>query len=136
MHPTETLIRRYFFAFNLAKWDDMLDCLAPDVVHDINQGGRQVGREAFRAFLLYMQRCYREQLRDIVVMVDATGSRAAAEFVVDGEYIATDEGLPSANGQRYPLSAGAFLEVRDGRIARLSMSYNLAEWMRQVGARG
>ncbi|MFC0407821.1 ketosteroid isomerase-related protein [Roseomonas elaeocarpi] len=133
MHPTETLIRRYYSAFNLARWDEMLDCLAPDVAHDINQGGRQTGREAFRAFLLHMERCYREQLRDIVVMVDATGSRAAAEFVVEGEYLNTDEGLPPASGQRYTLPAGAFLEVRDGRITRLSMSYNLADWTRQVG---
>ena len=31
---------------------------------------------------------------DLVIMSDATGTRAAAEFTVLGTYLATDEGLP------------------------------------------
>jgi len=81
-----------------------------------------------------MNRCYRERLADIVVMASADGSRAAAEFVVHGEYIATDEGLPPANGQRYVLPAGAFFEVRDGKVARVTNYYNLNDWIAQVGA--
>ncbi|MDT8277553.1 ketosteroid isomerase-related protein [Roseomonas mucosa] len=132
-HASERLILAYYDAFNRGDWAAMLDCLAEDVAHDINQGGRQVGKQAFAAFLKHMERCYREKLVDLVVMLDATGTRAAAEFVVEGEYLATDEGLPPAQGQRYVLPAGAFLTIRDGRIARLSMAYNLADWMRQVG---
>ena len=45
-------------------------------------------------------------------MVDATGTRAAAEFMVEGEYLATDAGLPPARGQRYRLPAGAFFDDR------------------------
>lgn len=132
-HASERLILAYYDAFNRGDWAAMLDCLADDVAHDINQGGRQTGKDAFAAFLKHMERCYRERLVDIVVMLDATGHRAAAEFVVEGEYLATDEGLPPARGQRYVLPAGAFLTIRDGKIARLSMAYNLADWMRQVG---
>jgi len=135
MHPTEALIRDYYAAFNRADWDGMCALLAPDVAHDINQGGRETGRDAFRAFLARMERCYREELRDIVVMVDATGTRAAAEFTVHGEYLADDEGLPPATGQRYLLPAGAFLELRDGRITRVTMHYNLADWLAQVTRR-
>jgi steroid delta-isomerase-like uncharacterized protein len=61
-------------------------------------------------------------------------TRAAAEFVVHGRYLATDEGLPEAKGQTYVLPAGAFLEVREGRIARVTTYYNLQDWLRQVGA--
>ena len=132
-HGSERLVLGYYDAFNRGDWAAMLDCLSDDVAHDINQGGRQVGKEAFAAFLKHMERCYRERLVDIVVMLDATGHRAAAEFVVEGEYLATDAGLPPATGQRYVLPAGAFLTIRDGKIARLSMAYNLADWMRQVG---
>ncbi len=71
--------------------------------------------------------------RNRVVMAEPTGTRAAAEFIVEGEYLATDEGLPPATGQRYRLPAGAFYEVRDGRIARVTMFYNLQDWVRQVG---
>jgi steroid delta-isomerase-like uncharacterized protein len=133
MSAAENLIRRYYDAFNRADWPAMLDCLADDVVHDINQGGREVGRAAFAAFLARMERSYREQLKDIVVMTGADGSRAAAEYVVHGEYLADDEGLPPAKGQRYVLPGGAFFEIRDGRIARVTNCYNLNDWIAQVG---
>ena len=51
-----------------------------------------------------------------------------------GEYLQTDPGLPPAKGQRYVLPAGAFFDIRDGRIARVSTFYNLADWVRQVSA--
>lgn len=55
-----------------------------------------------------MNRCYREELTDMVVMVNEDGTRGAAEFIVNGTYLSTDEGLPEANGQTYRLPAGAF----------------------------
>jgi steroid delta-isomerase-like uncharacterized protein len=112
----------------------MLSLLTDDVAHDINQGGRETGKEAFRQFLVHMDRCYREQLTDIVVMTSADGSHAAAEFTVHGTYLATDAGLPPARGQTYVLPAGTFFAIRDGRIARVTTCYNLADWSRQVGA--
>jgi steroid delta-isomerase-like uncharacterized protein len=66
-------------------------------------------------------------------MTGADGSRAAAEYVVHGEYLADDEGLPPAKGQRYVLPGGAFFEIRDGRIARVTNCYNLNDWIAQVG---
>lgn len=131
---TRDLIERYYAAFNRDDAAGMLDCLTDDVAHDINQGARQSGKAAFADFLAHMDRCYRERLTDIVIMVDQTGTRAAAEFVVHGEYLATDDGLPEARGQTYVLPAGAFFEVAGGRIARVSVYYNLADWTAQVAA--
>ena len=133
MSATASLIQRYYAAFNAADWPAMLDCLSSDVAHDINQGGRETGIGAFKAFLGRMERSYREQLQDIVVMVSADGARAAAEYVVHGEYLADDEGLPPAQGQRYVLPGGAFFEIRDGKLARVSNYYNLNDWIAQVG---
>ena len=127
------VIRAYYEAFNRADRDGMLALLADDVAHDINQGGREIGKEAFRRFLAHMDRCYREQLSDVVVMTSADGNRAAAEFVVHGTYLATDAGLPPARGQTYRLPAGTFFELRDGLIARVTTCYNLADWSAQVG---
>ncbi|WP_408904356.1 ketosteroid isomerase-related protein [Neoroseomonas soli] len=136
MNTAADLIRSYLDAFNRADRPAMLALLTEDVAHDINQGGRETGRDAFAAFMARMDRCYRERLVDIVVMMETGGSRAAAEFVVEGEYLATDEGLPPATGQRYRLPAGAFYEIRGGRIARVTMFYNLQDWVRQVEGRG
>ncbi len=127
------LVLAYYAAFNRGDRDAMLALLNDDVAHDLNQGAREIGRDAFAAFMARMDRCYREQLRDIVVMASPDGSRAAAEYVVHGEYLADDEGLPPANGQTYVLPGGAFFEIRDGRIARVTNYYNLQDWIAQVG---
>lgn len=129
---TEALIFEYYRTFNQGEMDSFLSLLTDDVVHDINQGEREIGREAFARFMEKMNRCYREQLAEISIMSSADGQRAAAEFVVLGEYIATDEGLPEAKGQTYRLPAGAFFEVKNGRIARISNYYNLNDWTAQV----
>ena len=129
---TERLIRAYYAAFDAGDREGMLALLAEDVAHDVNQGPREVGRPAFREFLGQMDRCYRERILELVVMVDGSGMRAAAEFVVEGEYLATDSGLPPARGQRYRLPAGAFFAVEDGRITRVTTYYNLGDWIAQV----
>ena len=129
---TTALIQAYYAAFNRADREGMLALLTDDVAHDLNQGARETGRDAFRAFLARMDRSYSEQLRDITVMASADGARAAAEYVVHGTYKASDAGLPEARSQQYVLPGGAFFEVRDGRIARVSNYYNLNDWIAQV----
>lgn len=129
---TFALINRYYDAFNRADWEGMLALLTDDVAHDLNQGARETGREAFRTFLARMDHSYAEQLRDITVMASADGARAAAEYVVHGTYKASDAGLPEARGQQYVLPGGAFFEIRDGRIARVTNYYNLEDWIAQV----
>jgi len=129
---TVALIERYYAAFNAGDSEGMLACLAEDVVHDVNQGARRTGKAAFRTFSAHMERCYAEQLENIVVMADAAGTRAAAEFDVLGTYIETDAGLPPASGQTYRLPAGAFFEVKDGLIARVTTYYNMAAWLKQI----
>ena len=130
---SQALIERYYAAFNAADWPAMLDCLTEDVVHGINQGGRETGRDAFAAFLARMERCYAERVEDLVAMLSADGARGAAEFTIHGRYLVADEGLPPARGQTYVLPVGAFFEIRDGRIARVTNYYNLQDWLRQVG---
>jgi steroid delta-isomerase-like uncharacterized protein len=132
MHA-KTLISAYYAAFNAGDMPAFLDLLHDEVVHDINQGERQYGKAAFASFMQHMNRCYREQLADIVVMASDDDSRGAAEFVVHGEYLRTDEGLPTANGQTYVLPAGAFFELREGKVARVTNYYNLNDWQAQVG---
>lgn len=111
----------------------MLSFLSDDVVHDVNQGGRHTGKAHFSTFLAHMDRCYREELKDIVVMSCADGSSGSAEFVVHGAYLTTDEGLPPATGQKYVLPAGTFFAVKGGLISRVSTHYNLKDWIAQVG---
>ena len=126
------LVERYLAAFNQSDHEGMLSCVGKDVVHDINENGREVGKEKFRWFLAMRQRHYREDLTDIVVMIAEGGNRAAAEFTIRGTYLATAEGLPEANGQSYSLPGGVFFEIDEGLISRISSYYNLSAWISQL----
>lgn len=128
------LVRNYYETFNRGDREALLALLTEEVVHDINQGASEHGREAFRAFLGRMDRCYREQVVELVVMAAADGSRASAEFFILGSYLQADDGLPPAHGQGYRLRVGAFFDIREGRIARVTNYYNLEDWLAQVRA--
>jgi len=125
-------VKAYFDAFNTGDVAGMLACLSKDVKHHVNEGQVREGKEAFRAFCEHMNRCYRENLTDMVIFEAEGGTRAAAEYVVNGTYLETDDGLPEAKGQTYRLPAGSFFSLENGLITRVVTYYNLADWTRQV----
>ena len=127
------LLERYYAAFNRGDSAAMLDLLTDDVVHEPSQGAVREGKAAFAQFLDHMNRCYKEEVVDPVILASADGTRGAAEFMLNGTYVQTDSDLPPARGQTYRLRVGAFFVIRDGRIARVSNHYNLADWLAQVG---
>ena len=129
---TAALIREYYAAFNRGDSEGMIALLTDDVIHDVNQGERRIGKDKFRAFNARMAHNYKEELKDIVVLVSKDATRAAAEFNVHGVYKHTEEGLPEAIGQKYVLSAGTFFAIRDGKIVRVTTYYNLTDWIAQV----
>lgn len=135
-HDAIALITRYYAAFNAGDPAGMLDCVAEDVEHRVNEGGIRRGRAKFAEFCAHMGVSYREELRDLVIFADDSGTRGAAEFVVHGTYLQTDAGLPEAKGQTYILPAGGFFDLRDGRIARVTTFYNLNDWIAQVKSWG
>lgn len=130
---TVQLIQSYYRAFNGRDYTGMLALVSDDVVHDINEGGREVGRDRFATFLAAMDAAYSEQVDELVVLGNGAGRRFAAEFTVIGRYLRSQPGLPSATGQRYRLPAGAFFTVDENKISRVSTYYNLQAWIRQVG---
>jgi steroid delta-isomerase-like uncharacterized protein len=130
----KTLIESYFTAFNAGRTDDMLALLHDEIEHHVNEGQIRRGKALFAEFNAHMTESYRETLTDLVVFANDSGDRAAAEFIVNGTYLKTDEGLPPARGQTYRLPAGSFFTLRDGKIARVTTYYNLADWTRQVSA--
>ena len=131
---TRALIENYFSAFNALEPQKMTALVSDDIEHRVNEGAVRLGREKFAEFGSHMGVSYREELKDMVIFVNEDGSRAAAEFVVHGEYLQTDPGLPEAHGQKYILPAGSFFEVKDGQISRITTFYNLNDWIAQVSA--
>ena len=131
---TRATIEAYYAAFNAGDAAAMLGCVTDDIEHRVNEGAIRFGREKFAEFCSHMGVSYRETLKDMVIFVNEDATRGAAEFVVHGEYLQTDPGLPEAKGQRYILPAGAFFDLKDGKIARVTTFYNLNDWVAQVSA--
>lgn len=127
-------IQAYYDAFNAGNAAAMLDRVTEDIEHRVNEGAIRHGRALFAEFCSHMGVSYREELRDMVIFVSEDGTRGAAEFVVHGEYLQTDPGLPEARGQRYVLPAGAFFDLKGDRISRVTTFYNLNDWIAQVSA--
>jgi steroid delta-isomerase-like uncharacterized protein len=126
------LIQKYYQAFNQQNVELMLQCLHPQIEHDINEGATEVGLDQFRLFLYRMNTHYREQLTDIKIMTDESGSYASAHFTVNGTYLSSDKGLPPARGQNYKIPALGYFEILDGKIKRVSTYYNLKKWIEAV----
>ena len=129
MHPT---IQTYFNAFNAGDVDGTLNCLDYAVSHHVNEGKVRIGKDAFRSFCQHMNEYYDDDLTDMVIFSNSDGSRAAAEYVVNGTYLKTDTGLPEAWGQNYQLPAGSFFSLSNDKITRVVTYYNLADWTAQV----
>lgn len=129
---TKEIIAAYYSAFNRKDVESFLSLLSESVVHDINQGKRESGKDAFRDFMGVMEAHYDEKAVELVIMASDDGKRAAAEFVIEGVYKKTQPGLPPAKGQKYRLPVGAFFELSGGKIQRVSNHYNLQDWIKQV----
>lgn len=126
------IVKQYYAAFNQKNWAGMIALVDPDIRHEVNQGEVRIGQELYTQFLQLMDESYEETLQDLVLMSNGTGERIAAEFVVHGIYKKGDEGMPPAHGQSYVLPAGAFLEVKNGKICRVTTYYNLPLWLKLV----
>lgn len=147
MEPTRELIATYYSAFNDGDLTAFSRLLADDVVHDINQGERQSGKEAFLRFMDRMNACYREKISGVEIMVNPDGSRAAAEYTVDvnigaaGIFTPVDHGFPSdgvlVTGElNVPSWVYGTLDLgRVREIRETGQVFNYRDWPRQFVSR-
>lgn len=128
----QEIIKNYYEAFNQGQFSKMLSYLSEDVVHEVNEGDAQVGIELFRQFMVVMDAHYSEQVKELVVFSSNDPNRFAAEFYIDGVYKKTQAGLPEAKNQKYYIKVGAFFELKNGKISRVTNHYNLVNWIKAV----
>lgn len=134
MGSIKSIIQSYYDAFNEGNDEKVCSLLHKDVIHDINQGGAEIGVDKFHSFLKHMRNCYDEQVYDLVIFSDESQQKGSAEFHVKGKYIKTDGSLPQAKGQTYDLRVGAFFDLTNNQISRVTTYYNLKEWLKLVHA--
>ena len=125
-------VQQYYEYFNQKNWQGMLSLLHPEVRHESNQGDVRIGIDKFADFLKKMDECYEENLTDMVFFTESSNQRIATEFTVNGIYKKADDDLPPAHNQSYVLPAAAFLELKEGKISRVTTYYNLTLWLELV----
>ena len=126
------IVKSYYSSFNDKNWDGMLALVHPEIRHEPNQSDVRIGIEKFTEFLGNMDVAYEENLTDMVYFTTPDDSRVAVEFTVNGIYKQGEEGFPEAYGQAYTLPAAAFLEIKEGKISRVTTYYNLPHWINLV----
>ena len=126
------IIQKYYDSFNQKNWEVFFGLLCSNVIHEVNQGKVEKGKARFQSFMDKMNQSYDEMVTDLVLFSSKQNSRVAAEFNIQGKYLKTDEGLPEANGQTYQIRVGAFFEIENQKITRVTNYYNLNEWLSQV----
>ncbi|EFO31850.1 putative cytoplasmic protein [Roseibium sp. TrichSKD4] len=121
------LLNTFFAAFNAGDTAQLSQLVTDDVVLDINQEQRRVGRDAFLAFNALMRQSFKERVCSLRIHVSEDGMRAGAEYKVSGScaFNLGENGAWSSSAQeRYLLSVGSFFELRGNRIARMTAYYN------------
>ncbi|WP_221394538.1 nuclear transport factor 2 family protein [Dyadobacter sp. NIV53] len=126
------IVQQYYSSFNQKDWQGMLALLHSEIRHEPNQGDPRIGIEKFTEFLGMMDDSYEETLTDMVYFTEPGNTRVAVEFTVNGIYKKGEEGSPEAHGQSYVLPAAAFLEIKEGKISRVTTYYNLPLWIKLV----
>ena len=126
-------LKRLFAALNASDRDAIAALMAGEVVFDTFEGVRHIGRDKVRWALAERANAYRETYRDLVIMTEDSGRRAAAEFTLRGFYQSQASGMPEASGQAFSVPGGAFFDMEnDGRVLRVSFMLNAAELVRQL----
>ncbi|WP_173932049.1 nuclear transport factor 2 family protein [Chelativorans sp. Marseille-P2723] len=122
---TRALIESAFTAFNAGELEALAARLSENVAFDLPGIGRIIGREIFHWHLGRLSRHFRAQAADIAIMTAPGGVRAATEFTLRGNYLATMEGLPGAEGQGFALSVGVFMDIDDDAgLSRLTICFD------------
>lgn len=130
---SEEVVQTYIESFNTGNREKMFSTVDSNVSHEVNQGEIRVGISQFKEFMKHMDDCYKETLKDIVILTNPHfPERVSVEFTVEGNYLKTDSSLPPARNQFYAIRAGSFFEVKNSKISRITTYYNLPKWINIV----
>jgi steroid delta-isomerase-like uncharacterized protein len=123
-------------------WTDALnrgdaDAAAAYVTEDcvftnIGTGQRLVGRDAAREDFVALIAMYSEMRIEKTTFLSTADGHYATEWIMTGVHTGDVPGLP-ATGKPFRISGAGFGEIRDGKLARVTEYWNMAEFLIQVG---
>lgn len=124
---------RYLDAWNRHGVDELLGFLTDDCTYaDIALNESHQGKDDIRQFFAHMATDFSSDYAFEPGLVVATDSGYALEWVMRGTHDRTSAQLP-ATGKPYAIRGVSVGELRNGKIARNTDYWSLAEFLGQVG---
>jgi steroid delta-isomerase-like uncharacterized protein len=129
----EQVVSSFYDAYARRDIEAMMSHVSDDIVEDLSGIGLVTGAEQEREFLTGVLAAFPDLATEVTRML-ACGDVVAAEWRRHGTFSGAPwRGLP-ASGKPFAFRGGAFLEVHDQKITRITGYYDTAEFARQIGA--
>jgi steroid delta-isomerase-like uncharacterized protein len=105
------------------------DCIKEDVAVGVNAHGKEamnaVNAGAFAAV---------PDMKIDLRLIISSGDAAATEWTMSGTYSGNRPGVPPATGRPFSVRGATIMQLRDGRISRVSDYWDSALFLQQVGS--
>jgi Ketosteroid isomerase-related protein len=123
-------------------WTDALNRRDPDAAAgylaedctftNIGTGQHFVGRDPVREDFVALLAMYSEMRIEKTTFLCTSDGHFATEWIMTGVHTGDAPGLP-ATGKPFRISGAGVGEIRDGKLARITEYWNMAEFLIQVG---
>ncbi len=129
---TEHLIHQYYEYIEKEDIDNFIRLLSADVVHEINQGETERGKQKFRNFMEDQFSHGKFDIKDLIILTSPDGKYATTRFICSGEYYKTLAGYPSAKGQKWEIPVVSFFKIEQGKISHVAVYFNDTAFRKQL----
>ena len=99
---------------------------------DIAVGKATHGKEEMKALVSGAFSAIPDMQVELVTLF-CGGDWAATEWIMSGSYSSDYPGFPRAAGRHFSVRGASVIELRDGKISRISDYWNFASFLQQVG---
>ena len=99
---------------------------------DIAVGKATRGKEEMKALVAGAFAAIPDMEIELVTLFHC-GDWAGTEWIMSGSYSSDYPGFPQAAGRHFSVRGASIMELRDGRISRISDYWNFASFLQQVG---
>lgn len=129
---TDKLIGEYYHAILDQDLDQFIGLLSGDVVHEINEGKMETGKDKFKTFMEEQFSHGKIKIKDLIILTSPEGQYAMTRFICSGQYDKNIKGFPAAKGQKWEIPVVSYFKVENDKINHVAVYYNLNSWINQI----
>ena len=129
---SEKIIHQYYEYLATRDLDNFIRLLSPEVIHEINQGETERGKQNFRIFMEDQFSQGKYHIKDLIIFTSPDGKYATSRFICSGEYYKTLPGYPKATGQKWEIPVVSFFKIENDKISHVAVYFNDNAWRKQL----